>query len=78
MNNLTVYIKSMNPDIPGFNEENNFTLKFMLPNNSFITDLLNNLNQYRMPKNMITILHDINGNKISNEKLKDERIYLIL
>lgn len=77
MNNLTVYIKSTKIGIPGFNQDNNFSLQFILPKNSTTLDLLNNLNQFRIPKNRILTLHDSNGNIIVNRKLKDQDIFII-
>ena len=85
MTDLNVYIRTdPKKNISGFNLENNFTLKFTLPKNSNIKDLLQTFNQYRRPRNHIFTLHKINKSTkefyqlLESNLLESDNIYFIL
>lgn len=69
---LPVILKTERTDLPGFNKDNQYTLKFNVPSNSSVQDLLNNFNAHRRPSKqvlqVITITGEVANQHIINKK----------
>lgn len=69
---LPVILKTERTDLPGFNKDNQYTLKFNVPSNSSVQDLLNNFNSHRRPSKqvlqVITITGEVANQHIINKK----------
>lgn len=73
---VKICVKSIRPDIVGFNPPHN-SLIFIMPDGSTTNDLLETINKHRMPKNRINKLANKMGVIFENELLRNNTIYFI-
>lgn len=77
MGYITVYLKTSRKDLTGFNEDNQYMLKFNVSSGSTVQNLLDNFNAHRRPSKHIVQLYTNEGN-ISNEHiLKENSSFLV-
>lgn len=77
MNYLAVYLKTNQKNLQGFNEENNYTLKFDVPHGSSVQDLLNNLNNHRRPSKQIHQVVSQNGEVANQQIINKKSIFFV-
>ena len=77
MGYLTVYLKTNQTNLQGFNEENNYTLKFNVPHGSSVQDLLNNFNSHRRPSKQIHQVFSQNNEVANQQVLKKDSIFFV-
>lgn len=77
MSYLTVYLKTNLTSLQGFNRENNYTLKFNVPDGSSVQDLLNNFNSHRRPSKQIHRVVSQNGEIANQQVIKKNCIFFV-
>lgn len=77
MGYLTVYLKTSQTNLQGFNQENNYTLKFDVPHGSSVQDLLNNFNSHRRPSKQIHQVVSKNGEIANQQVIKKDSIFFV-
>jgi hypothetical protein len=76
---LPVILKTERTDLPGFNKDNQYTLKFNVPSNSPVQDLLNNFNAHRRPSKQVVQVTTITG-EVANQHIinkKSHNVFII-
>lgn len=74
---LTVYLKTCQTNLPGFNQDNDFTLKFNVPHGSSVQDLLNNFNIHRRPSKQIHQIFSENNEVANQQVIKKDSIFFV-
>ena len=77
MSQINIFVQSLKKTDSGFITDNNFKLKYTLPESCCVKDLLNTVNQFKSPKNQVKILLNSEGKFIPNELLINGSIYFI-
>lgn len=77
MGYLTVYLKTFQTNLQGFNQENNYTLKFDVPHGSSVQDLLNNFNSHRRPSKQIHQVVSQNGEVANQQVINKKSIFFV-
>ena len=76
MTQINIYVKSIEKnDSNSINSKDHNVLKYMLPQNCLVKDLLNTVNQFKSPKNQINKLYNSDGIFNLNELLKPNSTY---
>tara|TARA_B100001057_G_C22257017_1_gene721656 strand:- start:206 stop:445 length:240 start_codon:yes stop_codon:yes gene_type:complete len=78
MRQIDIFVQSIKPSNSGFIPDNNFKLKYTLPENCCVKDLINTINQFKSPKNQIEQLINSEGNSVPNEPLKQGSTFYYL
>ncbi len=77
MGYINVYLKTTRQDLPGFNEANQYVLKFSVSPGSTVQDLLNNFNAHRRQSKQIHQVVNQNGQVANQQILKKESIFFV-
>lgn len=75
MRQIDIFVQSKKRNRSDFLDKNNIKLKYTLPENCFVRDLINTINQFKSPKNQIKQLFNSKGVFNPNEQLQDGSIY---
>ena len=76
MTQINIYVQFLEKnDSNSINSKDHNVLKYMLPQNSLVKDLLNTVNQFKSPKNQINKLYNSNSIFNLNELLKPNSTY---
>ena len=78
MRQIDIFVQSLKKNETGSLTNNTIKLKYTLPENCCVKDLLNTINDFKSPKNQIKALFNSNGHFIPNDPLKHESIYFYL
>ena len=75
MRQINIFVQSIKKNKSDPLNENNIKLKYTLPENCFVKDLINTINQFKSPKNQVKQLINSKGIFNPDEQLKPESIY---
>lgn len=77
MGYITIHLKTFRKDLTGFNEDNQYMLKFNVSSGSTVQNLLDNFNAHRRPSKHIRQLYNNEGIISNKLVLKENSTFMV-